>query len=29
VGEQKLKQFAEPFLDKIKGHLASRRALTF
>jgi hypothetical protein len=21
VGEQKLKQFAEPFLDKIKGHL--------
>ncbi|MGC1321015.1 MAG: HRDC domain-containing protein [Candidatus Udaeobacter sp.] len=29
VGEQKLKQLAEPFLDKIKGHLASRSALTF
>jgi ATP-dependent DNA helicase RecQ len=29
VGEQKLKQFAEPFLDEIKGHLASRPALTF
>ena len=28
VGEQKLKQFAEPFLDEIKGHLASRQALT-
>jgi ATP-dependent DNA helicase RecQ len=29
VGEQKLKQFAEPFLDEIKDHLASRPALTF
>ena len=29
VGEQKLKEFAEPFLDAIKGHLASRPALTF
>ena len=29
VGEQKLKEFAEPFLDEIKGHLASRPALTF
>jgi ATP-dependent DNA helicase RecQ len=29
VGEQKLKQFAKPFLDEINGHLASRPALTF
>ena len=28
VGEQKLKEFAEPFLDEIKGHLASRPAPT-
>jgi ATP-dependent DNA helicase RecQ len=29
VGEQKLKQFTEPFLEEIKSHLALRPALTF
>jgi ATP-dependent DNA helicase RecQ len=29
VGEQKLKDFAEPFLNEIRDHLASRPALTF
>jgi ATP-dependent DNA helicase RecQ len=29
VGQQKLKDFADPFLNEIKDHLASNRALTF
>jgi ATP-dependent DNA helicase RecQ len=29
VGEQKLKEFAQPFLDEIKSHLVSNPALTF